>query len=136
MVPINYQSTLERFGFDSELFHEMAVVIQNDASRRLAELERAVAEGNLSAAAVATQALREIATAFDARRAAEIAASIESRVLLSQKLPDRLEIQHVRSAFEEVAAALHRYSTLPSAQRPGVNSLSMPSPRGSETNAG
>ena len=135
MAPINYPSTFERFGFDSELLYEMATVFENDASRRLEELARAVADGNASAVAVASRALRGIATAFDARRAAEAAASIESRAWLSQVLPDGLEMQKLRSAFEEVAAALDRYSTLAETPRNRTNSIPAPSPHGIETKA-
>lgn len=135
MAPINYPSTFERFGFVSELLYEMATVFQNDDSRRLEELERAVADGNASAAAVASRALRGIASAFDARRAAEAAASIESRALLAHELPDRSKMQSVRSAFEEVAAALDRYSTLAEAPRNRTNSIPTPSPHGIETKA-
>lgn len=135
MTPaINYQSTLERLGFDSELFHEMAAVFQNDASCRLAQLERAVSEGNVPAVALESHALRGIAAAFDARRAVEAAAFIESQALISKELPERLEMQEMRSAIEEVAAALKLYLAQPAPPRYRVDSIRAQPTRGIETN--
>ena len=134
MPAINYQTTLERFGFDSELFYEMAAVFQNDASCRLAQLERAVSEGNVPAVALESHALRGIAAAFDARRAVEAAAYIESQALFSKELPGRLEMQEMRSAIEEVAAALNLYLTRSASPRHRVDSIQAQSALGIETN--
>ena len=130
MAVINYQSTLERFGFDSELFYEMAAVFQKDASYRLAQLEKAVVERNARAVAFESHALRGIAAAFDARRAVEAAAHIESQALISKELPDGLMMQEIRSAIEEVAAALNVYLTRPESPRHLINSIHMQSPHG------
>lgn len=134
MPAINYQKTLERFGFDSELFYEMAAVFQTDASYRLAQLERAVFEGNVPAVALESHALRGIAAAFDAHRAVEAAAYIESQALISKELPGRLEMQEMRSAIEEVAAALNLYLTRSASPRHRVDSIQAQSTHGIETN--
>ncbi|MBA4015824.1 MAG: hypothetical protein C0483_01415 [Pirellula sp.] len=128
MAAIDYQSTLERFGFDTELFVEMAAMFQKDALSRLALLERGVAERSVRAVAQESHALRGIAAAFDARRVVDAAASIESQALVAKELPDRLRMQEMRAAIEEVAAALSVYLTRPEPLRPPISSL--PTPHG------
>lgn len=109
MAAIDYQTTLERFGFDLDLFREMAELMRSDVPVRLAHWEQAVRGGDIETALFEIHALKGMVAAFDARRAVEAATAAELSMRQQRRLPDAATLDEVREALAEVTAALEAH---------------------------
>lgn len=107
---IDYRGTLERFGFDTELFREMVELFRADVPQRLQTLEAAVRDGDANTAAFEAHALKGMAASFDARRAVAAALAIELRGRTEGRVPDFAAVAELRAAVQEVLAAFEVFA--------------------------
>lgn len=101
----NKRAALERMAFDAQLFGEMIDLLSQDGPRRLSELRRALAAGDLSQVRHAAHSLKGLAANFNASRTVQAAAEVEKIAksgALVEQLPD---------AVAELSAALHELLT-------------------------
>lgn len=102
---IDYRGTLERFGFDTELFREMVELFRSDAPRRLQRLEAAVQAGDADTAVFEAHALKGMSASFDARRVVAAALAIELQGRSERRVPDAAAVAELSAAVQEVLSA-------------------------------
>jgi HPt (histidine-containing phosphotransfer) domain-containing protein len=117
---IDYRGTLERFGFDTELFREMVELFRADAPPRLQRLEAAAQAGDINTATFEAHALKGMAASFDARRAVAAALTIELQGRTERRVPDFAAVAELRAAVQEVLAAFEVFA--PPAEAPASQS--------------
>jgi HPt (histidine-containing phosphotransfer) domain-containing protein len=102
---IDYRGTLERFGFDTELFREMVDLFRADAPPRLQRLEAAAQAGDVNTTTFEAHALKGMSASFDARRAVAAALAIELQGRTERRAPDAAAVAELRAAVQEVLMA-------------------------------
>ncbi|MGC3967265.1 MAG: Hpt domain-containing protein [Pirellulales bacterium] len=107
---IDYRGTLERFGFDTELFREMVALFREDLPPRLQRLLDAARADDVTIVAFEAHALKGMAASFDARRAVAAAMAVELPGRIERRLPDEAALVELHDAFREVLATFDGYA--------------------------
>ncbi len=108
---IDLQSTLERFGYDGELFREMVQLFRVDVPFQMERLEFASANHQADQAMLAAHSLRGLAANFGARRAMQDAAEAELAANRQEWAALLIALREMRRSFEEVLTTLEAYAS-------------------------
>lgn len=101
-------ATLQRMAFDKELFREMISLLSEDGPRRMSELSAALQRDDLGRVHQAAHSLKGLTANFNASRAVEAAAEVESlaKAGRSEGLPTA--VRALELSLSELLAELNR----------------------------